>query len=160
MTISKDGLDLIRHFESCLKPNGRGAFESYADPAHGWKVPTIGWGTVEYPDGVKVKRGDVISQERADELLHWEVSQKATKASELVKVKLEEHQLAALTAFAYNVGTGALEKSTLLKKLNRSDFDGAADEFLRWNRADGKVMRGLMRRRTAERLMFLGKPWR
>ena len=150
----KKGIELIKHFESCLKPVGNGIFEAYADPAHGWKVPTIGWGTIQYPNGDKVKRGDLISQKRADEFLAWEVEQKAKGVDDLVTVFLTENELGALVSFAYNCGLGNLAKSTLLRKLNQGDKPGAAREFIKWNKAGGKVLAGLTRRRKAERHLF------
>lgn len=155
--VSARGIECIKHFESCLEPTGDGRFRAYADPAHGWNVPTIGWGTIAYEDGRKVQRGDVITQERADALLAWEVAEKAAGVSRLVKVRLNSDQFGALVSFAYNVGLGNLGKSTLLKKLNEGDFDRAADEFLKWTRAAGKVLPGLVRRRKSERNLFLGK---
>lgn len=154
--ISEESLALIKHFESCLRPIGGGRFEAYADPAHGWNVPTIGWGTIAYEDGSKVKRGDVIDQARADELLAWEIGVKAAAVRRLVKVPLTPNQFGALVSFAYNVGPGNLSRSTLLRKLNAGDVHGAADEFRRWNRAAGKVLAGLTRRRESERRLFLG----
>jgi lysozyme len=158
--ISQRGVDLIKHFESCLKPvtvKGVQMFAAYADPAHGWKVPTIGWGTITYEDGRKVAQGDLINQARADELLAWELGVKAEAVRRLVNVPLNSDQFAALVSFAYNVGPGNLGRSTLLKKLNAGDYAGAADEFPKWNRAAGKVLRGLTRRRNSERNLFLGK---
>jgi lysozyme len=154
--VSREGVELIQHFESCLKPVV-GGFEAYPDPAHGWAVPTIGWGTIEYPTGAKVKRGDVITQRRADELLLWEIDEKAAGVDKLVTVDLNKDQRAALVSFAYNVGLGNLRSSTLLRKLNAGDFHGAADEFTKWNKAGGQVLRGLTRRRQSERNLFLGK---
>lgn len=155
--VTKTGLDLIKHFESCLKPTGRGTFRAYPDPAHGWKVATIGWGTIQYPNGEKVRRGDEITQERADELLAWEVGEKAEGVRRLVTVGLDDHQFSALVSFAYNLGLGNLKRSTLLKKVNRGDFDGAATEFIRWNRAGGKVLDGLTRRRMSEERLWRGE---
>ena len=150
----KKGIELIKHFASCLKPAGNGMFNAYADPAHGWKVPTIGWGTIQYPDGNKVKRGDLITQKRADEFLAWEVEQKAKGVDELVTVCLTEDERGALVSFAYNVGLGNLSKSTLLRKINQGDKPGASREFIKWNKAGGKVLAGLTRRRRAEAKLF------
>ncbi|EDH9820259.1 TPA_asm: lysozyme, partial [Salmonella enterica subsp. enterica serovar Typhimurium] len=75
--------------------------------------------------------------------------------SRLVKVKLTQGQFDALVSFAYNLGARTLSSSTLLRKLNSGDYAGAADEFLRWNKAGGKVLNGLTRRREAERALFL-----
>jgi len=155
--VSARGIECIKHFESCLKPLGNGKFAAYPDPAHGWRVPTIGWGAILYPDGQPVKRGDVITQERADALLAWEVAEKAEAVRRLVRVPVNADQFAALVSFAYNVGVGNLEVSTLLKKLNAGDFDRAANEFLRWASAAGKPLPGLVRRRKSERNLFLGK---
>ena len=163
--VSARGIECINHFESCLDPTGDGRFRAYADPAHGWKVPTIGWGTIAYEDGIKVQRGDVITQERANALLAWEVAEKAEAVRRIVKVPVNADQFAALVSFAYNVGQDedadtipeGLGDSSLLKKLNAGDYKGAADEFLKWTRAGGKVLPGLVRRRKSERNLFLGK---
>lgn len=155
--VSPEGVELVKHFESCLEPIGGGKFEAYPDPAHGWGVPTIGWGTVAYEDGRHVCKGDVIDQARADELLSWELREKAAAVEKLAKVPLTHDQFAALVSFSYNVGTGNLASSTLLKKLNAGDYEGAAKEFPKWNRAAGKVMRGLTRRRMSEQALFRGE---
>jgi lysozyme len=155
--VSKEGLDLIRHFESCLKPVGGGWFEAYPDPAHGWRVPTIGWGTIAYEDGKSVMRGDRISQTRADELLAWESAEKVRGVLALVNVPLNDDQLAALVSFAYNVGLGNFKGSTMLRLLNAGDYGGAAEQFPRWNKADNQVMRGLTRRRLSEQKLFRGE---
>lgn len=153
--VGQDGLALIRHFESCLEPDGDGYFRAYADPYYGWAVPTIGWGTTYYETGRRVARGDRISQARADELLLWEVTEKAQAVTELVTAPLGNDQFDALVSFAYNCGSGALAESTLLRLLNAGDYPGAADQFLRWNRSNGQVSRGLTRRRHSERNLFL-----
>lgn len=150
-------LECIQHFESCLNPIGNGRFAAYPDPAHGWRVPTIGWGTIAYEDGTKVQRGDIIDQSRADELLVWESAEKAAGVLRLVKVPLDQDQFAALISFAYNVGLGNLASSTLLRKLNAKDYRGAANEFPRWNKAGGSILAGLVRRRASERRLFLGE---
>lgn len=157
---------LLKHFESCLKPTGRGTFEAYPDPGYGWDVATIGWGTVQYEDGRKVRRGDEITQARADELLAWEVAEKIFGKKgktpkddipgvvDLVKVPVTDNQAAALIVFAYNVGIFAIKGSTLLRKLNKSDYAGAAEQFGAWTKSNGKTLRGLIRRRAAERELF------
>jgi len=154
MKLNAEGLALLKHFESCLKPTSRGTFAAYPDPGYGWSVATIGWGTVQYEDGKKVKQGDEITQARADELLEWEVAEKTKGVKDLVKVPLTSNQASALVVFAYNVGIGALKKSTLLRKLNAGDYAGAAAQFGVWNKSNGKVLRGLTRRRAAERELF------
>lgn len=154
--VNSRGLVLIQHFESCLKSTGDGRFRAYADPGYGWKLPTIGWGTVAYPDGRRVKQGDVITQAQADEYLAWEVAEKAAGVAKLLTVSPNDDQFAALVSFSYNVGLGNLKTSTLLKRFNAGDLAGAADQFLRWNKSNGKVLRGLTRRRQSERNLFLG----
>lgn len=145
--VSKAGIDLIKSFEGLfLKP--------YLDPI---KIPTIGYGTIQYEDGRKVSMQDApISEERATELLQHEVDKKAAAVESLVKVPLNDNEFAALASFSYNVGSGALGGSTLLKLLNAgSDRAAVADQFLRWDKAGGKQLPGLTRRRQAERSLFL-----
>lgn len=149
------GLKLIQHFESCLQPIGGGDYRAYKDPVGIW---TIGWGTISYPDGRAVRKGDVISQHEADKYLQWEIQEKSEGVRKLVKVPLNDDQFSALVSFAYNLGTGALRKSTLLRLLNAGNYSGAAGEFIKWNkgRIDGKLteLRGLTRRRMSERNLF------
>lgn len=147
MEISDKGLNLIKKFEG---------FSStpYLCPAH---IPTIGYGNTFYEDGTKVALDDEpISEERATELLKY-IADKTFSAfvNRTVDVELNQNQFDALVSFAYNLGNGSLESSTLLKKLNAGDYDGAADEFIRWNKAGGKILTGLTKRRTEERELFL-----
>lgn len=141
---SNTGLDLIKSFEGF-------SANAYPDPAHGWKVPTIGYGTT-----AGVKMGDTITKERAEELLREDVKRFEGYVDRLVKVPLTQGMFDALVSFTYNLGTGALEKSTLLDQLNRGDYDGAAEQFGRWVKAGGKTLAGLVRRRAAERALFEG----
>ncbi len=144
--INQAGLNLIEQFEGCkLKP--------YLDPVG---IPTIGIGTTRYPDGKAVTMKDApITKAQAYEYLKKHLDGDCTAVSGLVKVEINENQFAALVSFAYNVGRSALSSSTLLKKLNSGDMRGAADQFLRWDHAGGKVLLGLTRRRQAERALFL-----
>lgn len=141
-TPSPDCYSLIQHFEGCQ-------LKAYADPIG---IPTIGWGTIQYPNGEKVKLGDEINQEQADEYLEHEVNEKTKGIYNLIDVDtLTQHQLDALTSFAYNCGLGNLKSSTLLKKAKVNPNDTTiADEFGRWNKAGGQVLKGLTRRRKAE----------
>ncbi len=144
---SKAGIDLIKSFEGLfLKP--------YLDPI---KIPTIGYGTIKYPNGAKVTMQDpAISEEKATEYLEHEVNEKAHNVERMTKVALNDNEFAALVSFAYNVGWQALEKSTLMRLLNAgADRTAVADQFLRWDKAGGKVLAGLTRRRQAERSLFL-----
>ena len=146
MKTSKAGLDLIKQFESF-----RAA--PYLCSAG---VPTIGYGTTVYPNGIKVKLSDQkITQQLAESFLQFHVNAIEKDVSKLVKVTLTQNQFDALVSFAYNVGLGAFGDSTLLKLLNAGDIDGASKQFERWNKAGGKVSNGLTRRRNAEKALFL-----
>lgn len=156
MTASPAAMAMIRHFESLLEVDEEtGLVHAYRDPVG---IPTIGWGTIRYPDSRKVKMGDVISQDEADEYLLHEVDEKVDGLSELIDVEVSESQFGALVSFAYNVGLGAFKKSTLRRKLNQGDHWGAANEFRRWNKAGGRELKGLTRRRLSERNLFCGFP--
>ena len=146
MKISENGLNLIKEFEGLsLKP--------YLDVV---KIPTIGYGNTFYKDGKKVTLNDKpISEIEATELLSY-VAQKdfADKIFPLIKVKVSQNQFDAMVSLAYNIGVGNFSKSTLLKKVNSGDFDGASNEFLKWNKSGGKELLGLTKRRQREYEMF------
>ena len=130
-------------FEDCK-------LEAYFDPGTGAEPITIGVG---HTGGIKI--GDVITQEQADEYLVNDVAHAANAVNQMVDENMTQGQFDALCSFAFNLGIGNLKNSTLLKKLNSGDIQGAADQFLVWNKAAGKVMAGLTRRREAERTLFL-----
>lgn len=145
--INQAGVNLIKSFEGLfLKP--------YLDPVN---IPTIGFGTIKYPNGKAVTMKDrAITEAEATEYLMFEVEEKAKNVTTMVKVPLNDNEYAALVSFSYNVGSGALQGSTLLKMLNaNADRTAVADQFLRWNKAGGKELAGLTRRRQAERSLFL-----
>lgn len=144
--LNQAGLSLIEQFEGCkLKP--------YLDVA---KIPTIGIGTTKYPDGRAVTMNDPpITEAQAQSFLKSHLEGDCKAVSGLVKVTLNDNEFAALVSFTYNVGRNALASSTLLKKLNSGDRQGAADQFLKWDHAGGVVVAGLTRRRKAERELFL-----
>lgn len=152
-----DAVRLIQHFESCMFPIGGGSFTSYPDPAHGWRIPTVGWGTTHYENGRRVKRGDVISQDRADELLAWEVREKASAVVKSVNVPMSQNQFEAMVSFAYNVGATGFKRSRVATLLNSGDYQGAADALLERPPPSESVRIGLLRRRTSERNLFLGE---
>ena len=147
MKISKAGLDLIRLFEELAQV-------AYPDPATGGKPYTIGYGTTVYPDGRSVALGDVCTKEQAEEYLLHDCELFETTVNKCAP-RVNQNQFDALVSLCYNIGSAHLQNSTLIKKLNRGDIAGAADEFLRWNKAAGRVMAGLTRRRQAERKLFL-----
>lgn len=146
-TINEIGLKLIAQFEGCY-------LQAYLCPANVW---TIGIGTTIYPNGVKVKKGDKCTLEQAHEYLAHDMIEFEKTVNDSVKVPLSQNQFDALVSIAYNIGSTAFKNSTLLKKLNAKDYQGAADQFLRWNKGGGKVLKGLVRRREAERALFLKK---
>lgn len=138
--INQDGLDLIKEFEGL-------ELEAYLCPAQVW---TIGFGST---DGVQP--GMIISKEGAEKLLRKDLERFEKCVFQEVKVELNSNQFSALVSFAFNAGRGAFKTSTLLKKLNQRDYAGSANEFERWIWAKGKVLEGLIRRREAERELFL-----
>ena len=145
MRLNKAGIDLMHDFEGCR-------LEAYLCPA---SVPTIGYGSTYYEDGRPVKLGDAITQERADQLFEAIAEDFAKRVRSLLKVGLNENQFSALVSFTYNVGVANLKKSTLLKKLNINSSDPTiTDEFLKWNKAGGKVLAGLTRRREQEAKLY------
>jgi len=145
ITVNKECIDLIKSFEGLF-------LDAYLCPA---KVPTIGYGTISYPNGQKVKLGDKCTQNEALEYLMYEVKEKAKKVDALMRDDLTTNQFGALISFAYNCGDGALKDSTLRKRVNENPQDAAIrDAFLMWSKArvDGKLvkLKGLERRRIAE----------
>jgi lysozyme len=145
MKPSSDCINLIKAMEGLR-------LEAYPDPATGGEPWTIGYGSVAYPDGKPVKLGHVITMQRAEDLLKWEVEKKAMAIGPLLlNTKINQSQFDALCSFCYNVGFGNLKSSTLLKKVrNNPDDPSIKDEFLKWNKANNKVMEGLTRRRMRE----------
>lgn len=141
MKTSERGIALIKEFEGC-------ELEAYLDAVD---VLTIGYGHT----GDDVYLGLTITQAEADDMLARDLDKFEAGIERMVKVPLNANQHAALVSFSFNLGLGSLSGSTLLRKLNALDYDGAADEFPRWNRAGGNVLAGLSRRRKAEQALFL-----
>lgn len=142
MKPSQTCYDFIKKFEG-LRLN------SYKDVVGIW---TIGYGSIMYPDGEKVKEGETITKERADELLEWEINLKAKSVDAfLSKNLISQCNFDSLVSFAFNLGIGALQKSTLLKKVIKNPKDVTIrSEFRKWNNAGGKPVAGLTRRRKEE----------
>lgn len=145
MKVSEAGKALIKSFESCR-------LEAYPDPGTGGAPYTIGYGST-----AGVKKGDKITQARADMLFKLDIEAAARAVTHSVKVPLNQNQFDALVSFTFNVGAGALTESTLLRKLNDENYSGAANEFSRWIYGGGKILLGLVNRREAERKFFLSK---
>ena len=148
MQTNEAGVALIKRFEGLR-------LAAYPDPAHGWAVPTIGYGHTSAAGAPQVKRGMRITEAEAEAVLRADLGQYERAVTEAVTVSLTGNQFSALASFTFNLGAGNLRSSTLLAKLNRGDHAGAAAEFTRWNRAGGVVLPGLTRRREAERDLFL-----
>ena len=145
MVITSKLKDLVKQFEGC-------SLKAYKCPAGIW---TIGYGNTQYENGKAVKEGETITLERADQLLEVILIKFVQQVGELVKSKVNQNQKDALTDFAYNCGVGNLRSSTLLKKVNADPNDKTIRaEFEKWVRANGKVLKGLVKRRTAEANLY------
>jgi lysozyme len=147
MTVSSVGIKLITSFEDLR-------LAAYDDGVGVW---TIGYGTTVYPNGIRVKRGDSCTKVQAMSFFQHDLRRFEAAVNQAVKVVVNQNQFDALVSLTYNIGEQAFKDSTLLKKLNASDFMSSADQFPKWNRGGGKVLRGLVRRRAAERELFLKK---
>jgi lysozyme len=146
MIVTNDAIALLHKYEGLV-------LDAYLCPA---KVLTIGYGNTFYEDGSKVKIGDKITKARADELFNNILENNfASPVRNLIKSKVTNNQFSALVSFAYNVGIGNLKKSTLLKMVNINPNDPAIrGQFMRWNKAGGKELLGLTRRREAEANLY------
>jgi len=144
MKTSEEGRALIKKFEGC-------ELEAYQCSANVW---TIGYGHTQ-----GIKEGDVCTQEDADRMLEEDLEEFEGYVQEAVNVPLEQHEFDALVAWTYNLGPSNLRSSTMLKRLNDSNFDQVPLEMRRWNKAGGKVLDGLVRRREAESLLFTNEDW-
>lgn len=144
MNISQEGIALIKKFEGCK-------LEAYQDSVGVW---TIGYGHTK-----DVKEGDQINQDEAENLLQEEMPEYEGYINNLVKVPLKQYQFDALCAWVFNLGSGNLQESTLLRVLNDGKYDEVPQQIKRWNKANGEVLEGLIRRREAEALLFQGKEW-
>lgn len=141
MNISQKGIDLIKNFEGCR-------LTAYRCPAN---ILTIGYGHT----GSDVVTGQKITQEQAEKLLKSDLLVHCNNVSRLVKVPLTQNQFDALVSFEFNVGYGNFASSTMLKLLNQKKYREAAAQFDRWVYANRKVLAGLVKRRAAEKTLFL-----
>jgi lysozyme len=136
---SQKGIDLIKQFEGCV-------LTAYKCPSGVW---TIGYG---HTDGVN--QGQKITRKQAETFLKSDLKIYENAVTKYVTAPLNQNQFDALVSFCYNCGVGAFKSSTLRKKLNARNYDGAAQEFARWNKSGGRVLNGLTRRRAAEKALF------
>ena len=145
MTLNKAGADLIKSFEGCK-------LKAYQCSAKKW---TIGYGNTFFEDGTPVKIGDAITQDKAEKMFGLIADEFAGKVAKLVPSHITPNQFGALVSFAYNCGVVNLQKSTLLKKVNANPNDPSIRaEIMKWNRAGGKILAGLTRRREAEANLY------
>lgn len=146
--INETGLYLVEEFEGYAKQLPDGRVMTYIDPVG---IPTIGYGHT----GPDVTLGKIITRAEAENLLRQDLGEAEAAVSSLVKVALNDNQFSALVSFVFNVGAGAFEQSTMLRLLNEGKHTEAANQFPRWNKAGGRELPGLTRRRKAERELFL-----
>ena len=139
-----NAIDLIKQFEGFRS-------KAYQDSVGVW---TIGYGTTRI-NGQPVKAGMTITEDQALQLVQQEVNKLWSQIEQILRVNLNQNQMNALVDFAYNLGFNALKTSTLMNKVNTGDFNGAASQFSRWVYAGGKVLPGLVKRREAEKQLFL-----
>jgi lysozyme len=158
VNISEAGIQLIKSFEGCQTT-------PYRCPAGLW---TAGYGHVLYPDqarlktperalyGIRDEHNRTFDYDEIDELLEKDLQRFQDGVSRLCPAADDrQSHFDAMVAFSFNVGLGNLQSSTLRMKYNRGEYEAAADEFLKWNKAGGKILAGLTRRRVAERALFL-----
>ena len=156
MITSEDGIKLIKHFEGCH-------YKPYLCPALLW---TVGYGHVLYPEqnklplsqrksyNLKAEHNRNWSQEEVDELLKKDLRRFELGVSRYITIPLNDNQFSSLVSFAFNLGNGTLQSSSVRSKLNRGDKEGAMEVLLKYCRAGGKVLKGLQRRREAEFNLF------
>ncbi len=144
MQISEEGKQLIKKFEGCR-------LEAYKCSAGVW---TIGYGRT-----TNVVEGDTCTQEEAEKWLNEELVVYGAYVNDAVLITLEQNEFDALVAWTYNLGSTNLNNSTMLRVLNENQKEDVPHQMRRWNKANGKVLEGLVRRREAEALLFEGKEW-
>ena len=157
MPVSKFALELIRHHEGVR-------FKPYRCPARLW---TVGVGHVIVPDHAKTPFDErlnlklpkewnrQLTMEEVDAILQNDLKRFEAGVRKLCPSNLSQSRLDALVSFSFNVGLGNLQRSSIRMRHNRGDFAGAADEFMKWTKAAGKVLPGLVKRRTDERNLYL-----
>lgn len=146
MQINEAGLEIVKHYEGLR-------LKSYADPVGVW---TIGYGTTTAAGvGIDVRPNMTITEQEAEMYLRRALDKFGDDISPAMTRRPTQNQYSAMLSLAYNIGPGAFKKSTCLRRFNAGDIDGAAEALTWFNKAGGKVLRGLVRRRAAERELFL-----
>jgi len=159
--IGEDGTALIKRFEGCARLRRDGLVEAYPDPGTGGEPWTIGWGATGADDqpgaqaGARIGPGTMWSQQQCDARLARDLVRYARDVARAIgDAPTTQGQFDAMVSFHYN--TGAIGRATLMRKHRAGDTEGAAAEFKRWNRAGGRVLKGLVRRRQAEEQLYRG----
>jgi lysozyme len=148
-SVSGRGIALIKRFEGCARKRPDGLFEAYPDPGTGGAPWTIGWGAT----GPDIGPHTVWTQQECNDRLDHDIARHAADVRAVLgDVPTTQNQFDALVSFHFN--TGAIARATLTKKHLSGDYAGAAREFARWNRAGGRVLPGLTRRRAAEASLY------
>ncbi|WP_427969205.1 lysozyme [Altererythrobacter sp.] len=149
LRVSPVGIALIKRFEGCARLRPDGLIEAYPDPATGSEPWTIGWGAT----GPDIRKGTMWTQEECDARLERDLVRYADDVARAINgAPTSQAQFDALVSFHYN--TGAIARATLTRKHVAGDHAGATAEFLRWNKASGRVLKGLTRRRQAEAQLY------
>lgn len=149
------GVELIKRFEGCARTRPDGAIEAYPDPGTGAEPWTIGWGATGlcHVHGGRIRSGTVWTQAQCDERFERDLARYAAEVADaLGSAPRTQAQFDAMVSFHYN--TGAIHRATLTRRHLSGDWDGTASEFARWNRAGGRVLRGLVRRRAEEARLY------
>lgn len=144
MKVTPEGIKLIKSFEQCR-------LKAYPDPGTGGKPWTIGWGST----GAHITKDTVWTQQEADDQFVKDLGSCRAMVEKQLKCTLNDNQFSAVISLVYNIGIGNFIGHDLLKYLNAGNIKAAADEFPKWNKAAGKVLAGLTRRRAAEQKLFL-----
>lgn len=148
MRLDSEGYKLIQKFEGCK-------LNAYQDSVGIW---TIGYGNITYENGTKVKKGDKITQQRAEELFRYFADRFASQIETKITVPVTQHQFNAVVSLAYNIGVSAFSKSTMLKKINVCSSDKTiTNEFMKWVNGGGKKIQGLVNRRAEEAKLYFKK---
>jgi len=154
LKISKEGIDLIKHFEGC--PMEDGMVVSYRCPAN---KPTIGYGSLKLIDGSPVQDGMTITKQEAEDLLAHELEEYEGYINDMVTVAIKQNEMDAMVSWVFNLGPTNLKNSTLLRVLNEGKYHEVPEQIKRWNKVNGVPNEGLKKRRKAEALLFQGQEW-
>lgn len=150
--VSDAGIELIKRFEGCASLRPDGLFEAYPDPGTGGAPWTIGWGAT----GADIGPDTIWTQAQCDARLIDDIARHAAQVERALRgAPVTQAQFDALVSFHYN--TGAIARATLTARHRAGDYLAASQEFARWNRAGGRVLKGLVRRRLAEARLYAGE---